>query len=84
MRTVLYKPEVERGSFTPMASFAMVKINPDRARSRLQNMTNVQLRKLADKHHIKQEEHGRKLTRKRLIAQLMLEDSIIDEFGKSE
>jgi len=58
-----------------------VNINPDRARSRLQNMTNTQLWKLADKHHIAQAEHGRKLTRKRLIASLMMCDAVLEELG---
>ncbi|MBQ9000237.1 MAG: hypothetical protein IJ087_00090 [Eggerthellaceae bacterium] len=62
----------------------MKDINPDRARSRLQQMTNTQLWKFADKHHIGQAEHGRKLTRKRLIARLMLEDSVICELGAKE
>lgn len=55
--------------------------NPDRARSRLQQMTNRQLWKYADKHHVGQAENGRKLTRKRLIARLMLEDSVVKELG---
>ena len=58
-----------------------MEFNPDRARSRLQNMTNTQLWKFADKHHIGQAEHGRKLTRKRLIARLMLDDGVIRELG---
>ena len=58
-------------------------INPDRARSRLQNMTNTQLWKFADAHHIGQAEHGRKLTRKRLIARLMLVDEVVQELGGS-
>ena len=53
----------------------------DRACSRLQNMTNTQLWKFADAHHIGQAEHGRKLTRKRLIARLMLVDEIVQELG---
>ena len=61
-----------------------MNINPDRARSRLQQMTNKQLWKLADSHHIGQAEHGRKLTRKRLIARLMLDDEIITEFGRKD
>ena len=56
-------------------------INPDRARSRLQNMTNTQLWKFADSHHVGQAEHGRKLTRKRLIAKLMMNDDVIRELG---
>ena len=59
-------------------------INPDRARSRLQNMTNKQLWKFADAHHVKQAEHGRKLTRKRLIAELMLHDDVIAELGVAD
>lgn len=59
----------------------MQEFNPDRARSRLQQMTNKQLWKLADAHHIGQAEHGRKLTRKRLISRLMLEDGVIRELG---
>ena len=58
-----------------------MNINPDRARSRLQQMTNTQLWRFADKHHVGQAEHGRKLTRKRLIAKLMLEDSVLEELG---
>ena len=58
-------------------------INPDRARSRLQNMTNTQLWKFADAHHIGQAEHGRKLTRKRLIARLMLVEEVVQELGGS-
>ena len=58
-----------------------MQADPNRARSRLQQMTTRQLLKLADTHKIGQAEGGRKLTRKRLIAQLMLEDSVIDEFG---
>ena len=58
-----------------------MNINPDRARSRLQNMTNTQLWKFADKHHIGQAEHGRKLTRKRLIARLMMCDAVLEELG---
>lgn len=58
-----------------------MNINPDRARSRLQQMTNTQLWKFADKHHVGQAEHGRKLTRKRLIAKLMMVDSVLEELG---
>ena len=61
-----------------------MNFNPDRARSRLQNMTNTQLWKYADKHHIGQVEHGRKLTRKRLIARLMLVDAVVQELGAPE
>lgn len=59
----------------------MAEFNPDRARSRLQNMTNTQLWKFADKHHVGQAENGRKLTRKRLIARLMLDDGVVRELG---
>ena len=59
----------------------MTEINPDRARSRLQQMTNTQLRKLADRFHVCEVEGGRKLTRKRMISRLMLEDGVIDEYG---
>ncbi|MBQ9001115.1 MAG: hypothetical protein IJ087_04600 [Eggerthellaceae bacterium] len=61
-----------------------MEINPDRARSRLQQMTNKQLWKYADSHHVGQAERGRRLTRKRLIAKLMLEDGVIEELGKKE
>ena len=61
-----------------------MNINPDRARSRLQNMTNTQLWKFADKHHVGQAEHGRKLTRKRLIARLMMCDSVVEELGAKD
>ena len=47
-------------------------------------MTNKQLWKFADSHHVGQAENGRKLTRKRLIAKLMLVDGVIEELGKSE
>jgi hypothetical protein len=59
----------------------MTEINPDRARSRLQQMTNTQLRKLADRFHVCEVEGGRKLTRKRMISRLMLEDGVIEEYG---
>ena len=59
----------------------MSEINPDRARSRLQQMTNTQLRKLADRFHVCEVEGGRKLTRKRMISRLMLEDGVIEEYG---
>jgi hypothetical protein len=59
-------------------------VNPDRARSRLQQMTNTQLWKLADAHHIGQAEHGRKLTRKRLVERLMRCDEVLDELGALE
>lgn len=58
-----------------------MNVNPDRARSRLQQMTNTQLRKLADRFHVCETEGGRKLTRKRLIARLMLEDGVVRELG---
>ena len=58
--------------------------NPDRARSRLQMMTNKQLWKFADAHHVAQAEHGRRLTRKRLISNLMLEDGVIRELGAED
>ena len=58
--------------------------NPDRARSRLQQMTNKQLWKLADKHHVDKTERGRNTTRKRLIMRLMLTDSVIEELGVDE
>lgn len=58
-----------------------MSINPDRARSRLQNMTNTQLWKFAEAHHVDQAENGRKLTRKRLIATLMMNDDVISELG---
>ena len=61
-----------------------MNISPDRARSRLQTMTNTQLWKFADKHHVGQEEHCRKLTRKRLISKLMLVDEVVQELGKAE
>ena len=61
-----------------------MNINPDRARSRLQQMTNTQLFKFADKHHVDKTENGRKTTRKRLIARLMLEDSVIAELGGND
>ena len=61
-----------------------MEINPDRARSRLQQMTNKQLWRFADKHHIGQAEHGRKLTRKRLIAKLMLDEGVVQELGAAE
>ena len=56
--------------------------NPDRARSRLQQMTNTQLRKYADAHRVGRAENGRELTRKRLISRLMLADDVIEELGK--
>lgn len=59
-----------------------MNVNPDRARSRLQQMTNTQLRKLADRFHVCDVEGGRKLTRKRMIARLMLEDAVIYELGR--
>lgn len=59
----------------------MTEINLDRARSRLQQMTNTQLRKLADRFHVCEVEGGRKLTRKRMISRLMLEDGVIEEYG---
>ena len=59
-------------------------INPDRARSRLQSMTNKQLFKFADSHHVGQAEHGRKLTRKRLIAKLMMSDDVVRELGAKD
>ena len=58
--------------------------NPDRARSRLQQMTNTQLRKLCDRFHVCEVESGRKLTRKRMIARLMLEDGVIQELGRKD
>lgn len=61
-----------------------MQVDPNRARSRLQQMTNKQLWKFADSHHVGQAENGRKLTRKRLIAKLMLVDGVIEELGKSE
>lgn len=59
----------------------MAEINPDRARSRLQQMTNTQLRKVADRFHVCEVDNGRKLTRKRMISRLMLEDGVIEEYG---
>lgn len=59
-------------------------INPDRARSRLQAMTNRQLWKFADKHHVDKTERGRNMTRKRLISRLMLADGVIEELGSPE
>ena len=61
-----------------------MNFNPDRARSRLQQMTNKQLWKFADAHHIGQAENGRKLTRKRLIAKLMLDEGVVQELGALE
>ena len=61
-----------------------MSINPDRARSRLQQMTNTQLRKIADRYHVCEVEGGRKMTRKRLICRLMLEDGVIEEFGAKD
>ena len=58
-----------------------MEFNPDRARSRLQQMTNTQLRKMADRFHVCEAEGGRKMTRKRLISRLMLEDGVIRELG---
>ena len=61
-----------------------MNVNPDRARSRLQQMTNTKLRKLADRFHVCEAEGGRKLTRKRLISRLMLEDGVIEELGRKD
>ena len=59
-------------------------INPDRARSRLQQMTKTQLCKFADKHHIDKTDHSRNLTRKRLIARLMMCDAVLEELGAKD
>ena len=61
-----------------------MEFSPDRARSRLQQMTNAQLWKYADRHHVGQAENGRKLTRKRLISRLMLEESVVRELGSKD
>lgn len=61
-----------------------MNINPDRARSRLQQMTNTQLCKFADKHHIDKTNHGRRMSKKQLIARLMLDDGVLQELGAME
>ena len=61
-----------------------MEFSPDRARSRLQQMTNTQLWKLADRFHVCEVEGGRRLTRKRLISRLMLEDGLVEELGAKD
>ena len=61
-----------------------MNINPDRARSRLQQMTNIQLCKFADKHHIDKTKNGRRLSKKHLIARLMLDEGVLQELGAKE
>lgn len=61
-----------------------MNINPDRARLRLQQMTNIQLCKYADKHHIDKTENGRRISKKRLIERLMRCDSVLEELGAPE
>ena len=58
--------------------------NPDRARSRLQQMTKTQLNKFADSHHVDKTEHGRSLSKKHLIARLMLTEGVIEELGTKQ
>ena len=62
----------------------IVSINPDRAQSRLQNMTKTKLCKFADKHHVDKTESGRNLSHKRLVARLMMVDSVLEELGAED
>jgi hypothetical protein len=47
-------------------------------------MTNTQLCKFADKHHIDKTNHGRRMSKKHLIARLMLNDGVLQELGAME
>jgi len=59
-----------------------MQTDPNRARSKLQAMTNTALVNLAEKHGVNLVEKGRVVSKKRKIAMLMQCDELVEELGK--
>ena len=59
-----------------------MQVDPNRARSKLQTMTNTALINLAKTHGVSVEENGRVLSKKRKISVLMQCDEIVSELGR--
>ena len=55
--------------------------NIDRARSKLQTMTNTALRNLARRHGVDMMQGGREITKKHKIARLMNCAAVVEELG---
>ena len=53
----------------------------DRARSKLQTMTNTALRNLAKRHGVDLMQGGREVSKKHKIARLMMCEAIVEELG---
>ena len=54
----------------------------DRARSKLQTMTNTALINAAERHGVDLEQGGRIVSKKHKIARLMMCQSVVDEYGR--
>ena len=53
----------------------------DRARSKMQTMTNTALRNLAKRHGVDLTQGGREVSKKHKIARLMMCEAIVEELG---
>lgn len=56
----------------------------DRARSKLQTMTNTALLNVAARHGVDMQQGGRIVSKKHKIARLMGCDAVVEEFGRKE
>lgn len=54
----------------------------DRARSKLQTMTNTALLNVAARHGIDMQQGGRTVSKKHKIARLMMCEAVVEEFGR--
>lgn len=54
----------------------------DRARSKLQTMTNTALINLADRHGVDLTQGGRIVSKKHKIARLMMCPGVVEEYGR--
>ena len=60
------------------------KRNIDRARSKLQTMTNTALRNAAKRHGVDLMQGGREVSKKHKIARLMMCEAVVEEYGAAE
>ena len=56
----------------------------DRARSKLQTMTNTALLNVARRHGVDLTQGGRTVTKKHKIARLMMCPAVVEEYGRKE
>ena len=56
----------------------------DRARSKLQAMTNTALVNVAERHGVDLAQGGRIVTKKHKIARLMMCPAVVEEYGRKE